>query len=181
MKLDDRLFVDQTTKFVEKPDAPQFRNYRKYLIILSNILLSEYCNLKLKITTVDYETICDYDQVHKDLIAAVGKWAEEINPAHAEVLTQISVCVDKGEYPLAFYSTQSLRMFPFNTVNPVIKKQLIGWDEKNEDFTFEQFAEDLSQRAGRHCAGTLCTDSERLCIGQCRNHIAAVAASEFPE
>lgn len=118
-------------EFKENPDIPKFADLRKYMIIFANVLLRDYCDLNIGAREVDYKTICDYDGVHDDLKDLVGGWAREIDANNDDVLTEIYVIVDNAKYPIAFYSgdTSSLMVFPFNTINSIVRAKLIGWDE----------------------------------------------------
>ncbi len=148
MKMDDRNFTNEMiADFVAKSDQPKYRNYRKYMIILANIILASFCDNELVATQIDYKTVCQYDGIHSDLVRAVEKWAKEIDENNSEYLTQISMIKDGKSYPIAFYSSSSLRVFPFNTINASIKKRLIGCDSTGE-YTFSQFSKDLSQKSG---------------------------------
>lgn len=155
LKMQDGNFGDNdVNEFVESPDFPKFQDLRKYMIVLSNILLAEYRSLDLVARQIDFMSICDYDGHHEDLKKSVKKWADEIDPNHDQNLIELCVNVDGVVYPIAFYSpyTKSgMRIYPFNTINEVARKKLMGWDNE-KGFIFETFASDLSVLSGANRA-----------------------------
>ncbi|MBP0972815.1 MAG: hypothetical protein J5851_02805 [Oscillospiraceae bacterium] len=146
LKENMNAFFPEITKFLEDPDSPRFRDHRKIMILLSNILLQNYCDLKIGARQVDYETICMFDNTHKDLVNLVREWAKEIDKDNYDKLTEIYVVDGEKPYPIAFYSTQDFVVFPFNTINQVVLDRLIGWDKKKEEFTMEMLGKALDER-----------------------------------
>ncbi|WP_295218021.1 hypothetical protein [Ruminococcus sp.] len=153
LEIENKSFLDgQVSEFKSAPDKAEFQDLRKYMIILSNILLAEYLSMTLKVQNIDYFTICDYDGMHDDLQKSIRKWAVAIDKDNADHLTEICMELDHGVYPLAFYSTNGLRIYPFNTINIVALSRLIGWDSEKESFTFEKFKADLDAVPGANRA-----------------------------
>lgn len=165
---------EKAGSFVANPDAPQFTILRKYMIVFANVLLAAYKNLNLSASIVDYLNTCEYARGEKDLINNIAKWAEEIDPDHPERLVEINAIVDNMAYPIAYYSTSGkrLRIYPFNTINPVVLKQLAGWDENEKEFTIAKFDQDLAKMTGADRALYAALDADAYGL----KHINAMGA-----
>ncbi len=147
MNKQNRDFSDsEANEFILAPDLPKFQDLRKYMIILANVLLKEYCDLNLAARKIDYMTVCDYDGQNDDLKKLIGEWAKEIDSRNNRDLTEIYIKVDGTAYPIAFYSETKMRVYPFNTINRVALQKLLGWDEEKKDFTMEALAKDFNAR-----------------------------------
>ena len=143
LKENMNAFFPLIPEFLRDPDNPRFRDHRKIMVLLANILLREYCDLQVGARMIDYETVCRYDSVHEDLVGLVRGWAKEIDEDNYEKLTEIYVMIEKEPYPIAFYSTKDFVIFPFNTINPIVLEKLIGWDRKCNEFTMAALSKAL--------------------------------------
>ena len=76
LKENMNAFFPQIPKFLEDPDIPRYRDHRKIMVLLANILLRDYCDLKIGARQIDYKTVCKYDKEHEDLVALVEGWAK---------------------------------------------------------------------------------------------------------
>ncbi|MCR4645532.1 MAG: hypothetical protein K5695_09025 [Oscillospiraceae bacterium] len=147
LKMNMSMFsADEQTAFLSDPDDPKFKDHRKIMILLANILLRDYCDLKIGARLIDYRTVCAYDGVHNDLINLVEGWAKEIDDQDYEKLTEIYMQIDGEKYPIAFYSTQHFVIFPFNTINSIVQDRMIGWDGAKKDYTMAALFRDIAER-----------------------------------
>ena len=148
---------DRITEFSDTPDNSKFNDARKYMIVLANILLSQF-NEKINIGAerVDYKQLCR-NANHDELIPTFRKWAEAIDsskpdspdsPAPSDSFVRIYHTAGGIKYPLAMYSSQKLRIYPYNTLNNNALEALYGYDPNAKNlgcFTMAKFKADIER------------------------------------
>ena len=144
LKIQDRKLVDsKANQFQSNPDQPMFKDLRKYMIILANILLSEFNdNIKIGAKLVNYSEICRSDN-QLELQVAFEKWAKEIDSKNYSQFTEIYAVIGNQEYPIAFYSDDpnSMRIYPHNTIHPDVCRNLFGYN--GNEYTMDKLGRDL--------------------------------------
>lgn len=148
MKIQDRK-LNEFHAFCSNPDQPMYNDIRKYMIVVANILLSEFNDkMKLGAREIDYSQICRLTN-QPDLEIAFKKWAAEIDPQTPNKFTEIYAVISDVKYPVAFYSNSGMRIYPYNTINKAVSSNFIGWDENFKDglnnYTMEAFKKGLDK------------------------------------